>query len=78
MTQQTLLLSPGTEDLARQLIDEGGVCIGPNAIDVSNEAGVLAANGFAQKDGPDLVLLDGPGLEEVLRAQNSAAKESAD
>lgn len=70
--QQTLLLSPGTEALARQLADERAVYIGPDAIGVSNEARFLAANGFARKRGPDLVLIDGPALEEVLR-QNSAA-----
>ena len=74
---QTPFLTPGTLDLAQKLAERGQVLVGPNAIKVSNEAGFLAANGFAWKDGPDLVLLDRKGLEEVLRAQNSAA-QSAD
>ena len=79
MTQQTLVLSPGTVALGQQLLNKKAVCVGPDAIRVSREAGFLTANGFAWKDGPDLVLLDGQGLKEVLRAQleNSAAQGSA-
>lgn len=79
ITNTNPMLTPGTLDLAQKLTKRGQVLVGPKAIKVSNEAGFLAANGFAWKDGPDLVLLDGSGLEEVLRAQmNSAAKETAD
>jgi len=73
-------MSPGAAALGWLLLDKSAVFVGPNAIKASTEVGVLAANGFAWKDGPDLVLLDGQGLKEVLRAQkqNSAAQNSAD
>ena len=78
MTQQTLLLSLGALDLGQQLLDKKAVCIGPDAIKVSNEAGLLTANGFAERRGPDLVLLDRQGLKETLRAQIQTAQQTAD